>query len=231
MAGAELEGGKRWIVISLPFPPGQTVTLVTPAPTISSEDGRLVCAGDMTGSLRSGRSLDPIDSMEGEEVSCVGSVGGDKGGEGGNVAVEERVRRRIGKTDCVKPDSPHVSKGTYDRNKLSGNSHTLSIPYRHLCNISFPSPFHHPSYTLHQPFPFPLSPLLPRHSIRSPSCTTSRSHGGYKYQANMLRRRNMFDVDSRGKRGSEGLVDAEKQGEDAKDQMQKDEERVRYGKK
>lgn len=47
----------------------------------------------------------------------------------------------------------------------------------------------------------------------------------------MLRRRNTFDVDSRGKRGSEGLVDAEKQGEEAEDQMQKDEERVRYGKK
>lgn len=41
----------------------------------------------------------------------------------------------------------------------------------------------------------------------------------------------MFDVDSGGKRGSEGLVDPEKQGGDAEDQVQKDEERVRYGKK
>lgn len=150
MAGAELEGGKRWIAISLPFPPGQTVTLVTPAPTISSEDGRLVCAGDMTGSLRSGHSLDPIDSMEGEEVSCVGSVGGDKGGEGGNVAVEERVRRRIGKTDCVKPCPSHTDTSATSLSPAHSTTlRTLSTsPSLSLFLLSFPD----------IPFALPLAP-------------------------------------------------------------------------
>lgn len=40
----------------------------------------------------------------------MGSVGGDKGGEGGKVEVEERVRRKIGKADCVKPYTLHISK-------------------------------------------------------------------------------------------------------------------------